>query len=122
MPRGNGTGPQGMGTMTGRGAGYCPGTGDPGYSTAGMGAGRSRGMRWDFTCRGMHLGGRGQRNMPAATGEWGRARSGGRPQASQRVDPEWERRLLNEQAEMLTTELEHIKVRLAQIDRVVSEK
>lgn len=36
MPFGDGTGPQGMGPMTGRGAGYCSGFYQPGlvYSTA----------------------------------------------------------------------------------------
>ncbi|MGI6207796.1 MAG: DUF5320 domain-containing protein, partial [Anaerolineae bacterium] len=32
MPRGDRTGPQGMGPMTGRGAGYCAGYGVPGYA------------------------------------------------------------------------------------------
>ena len=31
MPLGNGTGPMGMGPMTGRAAGYCAGYGMPGY-------------------------------------------------------------------------------------------
>lgn len=31
MPFGDGTGPRGMGPMTGRGAGYCAGFGGPGY-------------------------------------------------------------------------------------------
>ena len=31
MPRGDGTGPGGMGPMTGRGAGYCAGYSVPGY-------------------------------------------------------------------------------------------
>jgi hypothetical protein len=31
MPRGDGTGPGGMGPMTGRAAGYCAGYGMPGY-------------------------------------------------------------------------------------------
>lgn len=31
MPRGDGTGPAGMGPMTGRAAGYCAGYGVPGY-------------------------------------------------------------------------------------------
>lgn len=35
MPGRNGTGPMGLGAMTGRGAGYCSGSGMPGY-----GAGR----------------------------------------------------------------------------------
>ncbi len=32
MPRGDGTGPMGMGPMTGRGAGYCAGYAAPGYA------------------------------------------------------------------------------------------
>ncbi len=41
MPRGDGSGPRGMGPMTGRGAGYCAG-----YAGAGsMGGGFGRGRR-----------------------------------------------------------------------------
>ena len=32
MPFGDGTGPRGMGPMTGRGAGYCTGSGQPGFA------------------------------------------------------------------------------------------
>jgi len=32
MPFGDGTGPRGMGPMTGRGAGYCAGFGRPGFT------------------------------------------------------------------------------------------
>jgi hypothetical protein len=32
MPFGNGTGPRGMGPMTGRGAGYCAGFDQPGFA------------------------------------------------------------------------------------------
>ena len=32
MPRGDGTGPIGLGTMTGRGAGFCAGFKMPGYA------------------------------------------------------------------------------------------
>jgi len=32
MPFGDGTGPRGMGPMTGRGAGYCTGFGQPGFA------------------------------------------------------------------------------------------
>lgn len=35
MPAGNGTGPMGMGSMTGRGAGYCSGSAAPGYANGG---------------------------------------------------------------------------------------
>lgn len=42
MPRGDGTGPDGFGPMTGRGAGYCAGYDVPGYMNPGVG-GRGRG-------------------------------------------------------------------------------
>jgi len=49
MPFGNGTGPRGMGPMTGRGAGYCAGFGTPGFANPiprrgwlGLGFGRGR--------------------------------------------------------------------------------
>lgn len=42
MPKGNGTGPTGMGAMTGRGAGYCAGFTTPGYMNPQAG-GRGRG-------------------------------------------------------------------------------
>ncbi len=40
MPFGDGTGPRGMGPMTGRGAGYCAGFGQPGFANPIMGRGR----------------------------------------------------------------------------------
>ena len=51
MPRGDGTGPSGMGPMTGRAAGYCAGYPVPGFmNPAGgrgyRGAGRGRGGGW----------------------------------------------------------------------------
>jgi len=47
MPRGDGTGPMGMGPMTGRGLGYCTGRAAPGNVNygCGMGFGRGRGFR-----------------------------------------------------------------------------
>jgi hypothetical protein len=51
MPRGDGTGPNGMGSMTGRGMGYCAGLGRPGFMTPGGGRrffGRGRMYRSNF--------------------------------------------------------------------------
>lgn len=48
MPRGDGTGPRGLGPMTGRGAGFCTGYRAPGYMNFGgrsLGFGRGRGNR-----------------------------------------------------------------------------
>jgi len=45
MPRGDRTGPAGMGPMSGRGFGYCAGYNAPGYVSA---AGPGRGMAWGY--------------------------------------------------------------------------
>jgi len=45
MPRGDGSGPDGFGPMTGRGAGYCAGYDRPGYANAGY---RGRNFRMGF--------------------------------------------------------------------------
>lgn len=74
MPRGDGTGPAGMGPMTGRGAGYCAGYGVPGFMNPMVG--------WGFGPRGgrgfFGRGGRGHRNWFWATGltGWQRAAMG----------------------------------------------
>ncbi len=47
MPRGDGTGPQGLGPMTGRGFGYCTGYNSPGFTRIGgrgLARGRGRGI------------------------------------------------------------------------------
>lgn len=61
MPRGNGTGPMGMGAMTGRGQGYCAGNNTPGAVNGGgwTGQGRGSGMGFARGCRGAGGGGRG---------------------------------------------------------------
>lgn len=46
MPRGDRTGPMGMGPRTGRGYGYCAGYGEPGFMHPGPGFGYGRGMAW----------------------------------------------------------------------------
>ena len=69
MPGGDGTGPMGMGSMTGRAMGYCVGYAAPGYANpvGGRGMGRGGGR-----------GGRGWRNQFYATGMtgWQRAAMG----------------------------------------------
>jgi hypothetical protein len=64
MPRGDGTGPGGMGPMTGRAAGFCAGYAAPGYASSwggrGMGYGFGRGGGWGRGMgRGMGWGWRG---------------------------------------------------------------
>lgn len=74
MPGGDRTGPQGMGPMTGRAAGYCAGYPVPGFANSypggGFGGGFGRGRGY-----GGFGGGRGWRNRFYATGltGWQRA-------------------------------------------------
>ncbi len=67
MPRGDGTGPAGLGSRTGRGLGFCAGYDTPGF-TKGPGAG----MAWGFGRRGLYSPGRG-----LALGRGGRWGGGG---------------------------------------------
>jgi len=116
MPRGDKTGPLGMGAMSGRAAGYCAGFGMPGYANPalgrgfGMGFGRGRG----FGGRGG--GGRGWRHMFYATGLPGWMRFGGYAAPVQKPDPEMEKQELKNQAEALQSELDFIKKRLGEIE------
>jgi hypothetical protein len=124
MPRGDRTGPMGMGPMTGRAAGYCTGSETPGYANPapgrgfGMGFGRGRG----FAGRGFGGGGRGWRHRFYATGLPGRMRFGGYiapygyPTPYQKPDPEMEKQALTSQAEDLQSELDFIKKRLSEIE------
>ncbi|MFN2167014.1 MAG: DUF5320 domain-containing protein [Anaerolineae bacterium] len=126
MPAGDGTGPRGMGPMTGRGAGYCAGYDAPGY--ANPMPGRGFGMGWG---RGGGRG-RGWRHMYYATGLPGWARYGyapawGAPPAAaygpygappqQPLTPEQETEFLKSQAEMLKQELDAISQRIAELEQ-----
>jgi len=109
MPRGDRTGPMGMGPMTGRGAGYCAGSNAPGFANYAVGFGRGRG----FGCRG---GGRGWRNWYYATGLPGWMRYGGPYTPYQNPDPEMEKQALKNQADALQAELAAIQERLANLE------
>ncbi len=117
MPGGNGTGPQGMGPMTGRAMGYCTGNSMPGYTNSGVGYngcgfGRGRG-------RGMGGGaGRGFRNQFFATGLPGWARFGGAGAAG----PVDEKQLLSNQADALRSQLDGIQNRLTQLEKSTGTK
>lgn len=97
MPRGDGSGPMGMGPMTGRGAGFCAGAVSPGYANPGGGYGCARGFRRNFF----------------ASGVPGRARFSGFGQAN--GTPIDEKELLNNRAKVLQEQLDDIKNRLAEL-------
>lgn len=72
MPGGDGTGPMGMGPMTGRAAGFCAGNSEPGFASAGFGralrGGRGRGAGWRhaFHATGLNRWQRERLNTPPA--------------------------------------------------------
>lgn len=114
MPRGDRTGPMGMGPMTGRAAGYCAGYNVPGYANPipgrgygmGWGGGWGRGWRW--------------RNWYYATGLPGWARFGYAPTYgpyAPQPTKEQEAEMLKEQAEWLRGQLDAISQRIAELEQ-----
>ena len=130
MPGGDGTGPQGMGPMTGRAAGFCAGYPVPGYANPIGGRGFfGRG-------RGFGGGGWGRRNWYYATGLPGWARAGyGMPAwggytggaygypGGFPVGPtaEQEQQALKRQSEYLQQSLDDINKRIAELEKEKSE-
>lgn len=105
MPGGDGTGPVGMGPMTGRAAGYCAGYPTPGYMSPCGGRG--------FWGRGRG-GGRGRRNWFRATGLPFGARFGGYATPQQQPNRELEMQTLQSRADTLQSELDSIKKRISE--------
>jgi hypothetical protein len=120
MPRGDGTGPRGMGPMTGRGAGFCAGYAVPGYMNPVPGRG---GLGFFGRGRGR---GRGYRNWYWATGVPGWARAAydypafgpyvDQPFYDEEVDRKEEADFLKTQAETLRRELEEIQSRIKMLE------
>ena len=111
MPRGNGTGPMGMGPMTGRAAGFCAGFNMPGYMNPipgrgfGMGFGRGFGRRLG--------GGFGWRNRYYATGMTGWQQAADvMPQMSR----EQEIVMLKNQADSLQNTLDAVNKQLRELE------
>lgn len=126
MPRGDGTGPAGMGPMTGRAAGFCAGYPAPGFMNRIGGRGYwGRGRGKGFGGRG---GGRAWRHWYHATGLPGWARAGyGHPAAGwpgypyepyAAPTPTAEQELggLKQQAEYFQSALEEIKERMKELE------
>ncbi|MBN1593632.1 MAG: DUF5320 domain-containing protein [Candidatus Coatesbacteria bacterium] len=122
MPRGDGTGPAGMGPMTGRAAGFCAGFNSPGYMNPyggrGMGArggfGRGRGWRNQYFATGMPGWQRAGMGMPA----WGAQGYGYVPQQGFAApSPEQEMTALKNQAEYLENSLKDIRSRMNELEK-----
>ncbi len=129
MPRGDGTGPVGMGPMTGRGAGYCAGYAMPGYANPVGGRGF---FGWGRGGRGFGAGpggGRGWRNRFRATGLTGRQRAGFAPPMAPPVGlepyaaptPRQELDALKGQAEYLEQALGSIRARMEELEKQAAE-
>jgi len=105
MPRGDRTGPKGMGSMTGRAAGFCAGYGMPGFANPAFGRG------WGFGFgRGGGAWGRGWRHAYYATGMPGWARFAGAA-PDRFTSAESEKQYLKAQADALQAEMEAIRRR-----------
>lgn len=105
MPRGDGTGPTGMGPMTGRRAGYFNGFAAPGYGNP---AGFSGGFGHRF--------GRGHRNMFCATGMHG-GKCFVYPVYNETRGAAFdEKAFLTNQAEFLENQLQQVKKRLSSLN------
>ena len=121
MPRGDRTGPGGMGPMTGRGAGHCAGYGAPGFANPafgrgfGMGFGQGRG-------RGFGGGGFGWRNRFYATGAPGWMGFGGYAAPYQVPDAETEKQALKSEAKAVRAGLAAIDKRLAELEAGTGSK
>ncbi len=109
MPRGDGTGPMGMGPMTGRAAGFCAGYAVPGYMNPVQG--RGRGMAWG---RGY---GRGFGMGMAWRHGWAAYHSPFYPTPYYPANfPQSEEEILKKQAEYLGKELEQINKRIEELE------
>jgi hypothetical protein len=115
MPRGDRTGPLGMGPMSGRAAGYCAE-----FHTAGF---KNRPLWQDFRFGfarnfglGTRGGGYGWRHMLWATGLPGWMRLGRYSAPQPNTDASLERQALKSQAEALQSQLDLIKKRMSEIE------
>ena len=124
MPGGDGTGPGGMGPMTGRAAGYCAGYPAPGFMNPIPGRG--------FWGRGRGGGGWGRRNWFYATGLTGWQRAGygypafgGAPYGAPytpAMTREQEAEMLKGQVEYFEDALDGIKKRIEELESKSKEK
>jgi len=121
MPGGDGTGPAGMGPMTGRAAGYCAGYPVPGYMNPvggagfwGWGRGGGRGWRNRFYATGLTGWQGAAAGLPAfgAVGGWAAPFV---PSYAPATSTEQELDRLKRQAEYFSNTLENIKKRIDEL-------
>ncbi|MBN2803206.1 MAG: DUF5320 domain-containing protein [Deltaproteobacteria bacterium] len=114
MPRGDKTGPQGMGPMTGRGAGFCRGFQVPGFMNSvhrrgfGCGNGFSNGNGFGWR----------NRTFSGANQGWGfqQSDSFSSNEAGQNMTKEQELNVLKEQARYVEESLTNIRKRISEVE------
>ncbi|NCC61118.1 MAG: hypothetical protein EOM12_09275 [Verrucomicrobiae bacterium] len=118
MPGGDRTGPMGQGPMSGRGAGYCAGNNQPGWTSAPMGGGRA----WGGGQGGGRGWGRGARRFQGnAVPSWNQAAMAPEPPppavpgTTEGNSMEQKFNNLQKQVEGLSQSLEKIGLQLAQL-------
>ena len=142
MPGGDGTGPAGLGPMTGRAAGFCAGYSVPGYMNPIAGRGYFGWGRGSYGRGAGRGGGRGRRNWYYATGlpGWARAAQGlpawggrgaypyyGAPYAAPyyagpyspwgaEITPQQEADMLKDQAKAMQEEINSINQRIKELE------
>ena len=131
MPGGDGTGPNGLGSRTGRALGYCAGYDSPGYVKGpgrGMGRGYGRGYGRGIGLgygRGLAWGGRGGR-WAGRGGYWGRGAGGifyPTPVYSAPIDatPEQTLTVLKQDREFLESELKSLQNSIETVSKRIEE-
>ena len=124
MPYGDGTGPAGMGPMTGRAAGYCAGYAMPGYlnrfpGKAGFGRGGGGGWRNRYYATGIPGLGRGRMGGVA----WG---GGIAPYPYVSYHPELttekEAEMLRNQARVMQEEITSITERIKELEKLAEKE
>lgn len=114
MPRGDGTGPRGLGSMTGRAAGYCAGYSAPGFANPyggrmGTGFGYGRGYGRGF--------GRGYRPGYVNQVPYCNPPVYGSSYNQPYAEPKQEIGALNNEANMLKEQLEAINKRIVELEK-----
>ena len=108
MPRGNATGPMGMGPRTDRGAGFCTGSGRPGYLNNSPAPGYGLGPGFGRGC--------GRRNHRWGAFSPGWSGFGWAAGPYNQADPGLERQILENRAQALQSDLEIIRKRLNDLE------
>jgi len=127
MPRGDGTGPAGMGPMTGRAAGYCAGYPVPGFMNPyggrglgmawGRGGGWGMGMAWRRGWGGGGWGGGGW-----GGGGWGGGGYAPAPYAPPAyAPPAWGAPSREDEMEMLRTQADWLKGQTDAVNKRIQE-